>query len=89
MLDDMVSETSAKLHMFSEMAEMDYKKLEDKERGFDEQCSQLSAALEECKPVLHLSMTEMQQEAESWMYEFFRQAAQEHTRMPQQGRGGQ
>lgn len=71
MLDDMVSETSAKLHMFSEMAEMDYKKLEDKERGFDEQCSQLSAALEECKPVLHLSMTEMQQEAESWMYEFF------------------
>lgn len=71
MLDDMVNEISAKLHMFSEMAEMDYKKLEDKERDFDEECSQLSAALEECKPVLHLSMTEMQQQAETWMYEFF------------------
>lgn len=71
MLDDMVNEISAKLHMYAEMAEMDYKKLEDKERDFDEECSQLSAALEECKPVLHLSMTEMQQQAETWMYEFF------------------
>lgn len=71
MLEDMTAETGAKLHMFSEMAEMDYKKLEAKERDFDEECSQLSAALEECKPALHLSMTEMQQQAETWMYEFF------------------
>lgn len=71
MLDEMVNETSAKLHMFTEMAEMDYKKLEAKERDFDEECSQLSAALESCKPILHLSMTEMQQQAETWMYEFF------------------
>ncbi|MGN0632981.1 MAG: dynamin family protein [Oscillospiraceae bacterium] len=71
MLEDMVSETSAKLHMYAEMVEMDSKKLADKERDFDEECSKLSAALEECKPVLHLSMTEMKQEAERWMYEFF------------------
>lgn len=71
MLEDMVGETGAKLHMFAEMAELDRQKLEDKERGFDEECSRLSAALEECKPSLHLSMTEMQQEAENWMYEFF------------------
>jgi ribosome biogenesis GTPase A len=71
MLEDMVGETSAKLHMYYEMAELDSKKLADKERDFDEECSQLSAALEECKPILHLSMTEMQQEAETWMYEFF------------------
>ncbi len=71
MLEDMTNDTSAKLHMFAEMAEMDYKKLEDKERSFNEECSQLSAALEECKPILHLSMTEMQQQAETWMYEFF------------------
>ncbi|MBP3272496.1 MAG: dynamin family protein [Ruminococcus sp.] len=71
MLADMVSETAAKLHMFSEMAELDYKKLEDKAKGFDEECMQLEAALEGCKPSLHLAVTEMQQEAENWMYEFF------------------
>ena len=71
MLEDLVNETNAKLHMFSEMAELDSKKLEDKRRSFEEEASRLSAALEECKPVLHLSITEMQQEAEKWMYEFF------------------
>lgn len=71
MLDEMTAETSAKLHMYAEMAELDSKKLADKERDFNEECSKLSAALEECKPVLHLSMTEMQQQAETWMYEFF------------------
>ncbi|MCR5143579.1 MAG: dynamin family protein [Ruminococcus sp.] len=71
MLEDMTAETMAKLHMVAEMAELDTKKLEDKARDFDEECSQLEAALEECKPVLHLSITEMQQEAETWMYEFF------------------
>ena len=73
MLEDLVNETNAKLHMFSEMAELDSKKLADKERDFDEECSRIAAALEECKPVLHLSVTEMQQEAEKWMYEFFAQ----------------
>ncbi|MCR5122632.1 MAG: dynamin family protein [Ruminococcus sp.] len=76
MLEDLVNETNAKLHMFSEMAELDSKKLEDKQKSFDEECSRLSAALEECKPVLHLSVTEMQQEAEKWMYEFFAQLRQ-------------
>ncbi|MCD8095391.1 MAG: dynamin family protein [Ruminococcus sp.] len=71
MLDDMANDTYAKLHMFAEMADMDSKKLEDREQSFDEEISQLSAALEECKPIIHLSMTEMQQQAESWMYEFF------------------
>ena len=71
MLDHLVNETKAKIHMFSEMAEMDQKKLEEKTRSFDEQCSQLASALEECKPALHLSVIEMQQEAEQWMYEFF------------------
>lgn len=71
MLDDMANETAAKLHMFTEMAELDHKKLEDKAKGFDEECSQLEAALDNCKPVLRLCVTEMQQEAETWMYEFF------------------
>ena len=71
MLEDLTSETTAKLHMMAEMAELDSMKLEDKQKSFDEECSRLSAALEECKPVLHLSITEMKQEAETWLYEFF------------------
>lgn len=71
MLEDLTSETTAKLHMFAEMAELDSMKLEDKQKSFDEECTRLSAALEECKPVLHLSITEMKQEAETWLYEFF------------------
>lgn len=71
MLEEMTSETVAKLRMVADMAELDSKKLADKARDFDEECSQLEAALEECKPTLHLSITEMQQEAETWMYEFF------------------
>lgn len=71
MLDQIVKETRAKIHMFADMAEMDQKKLEEKTRDFDEQCLQLASALEECKPALHLSVIEMQQEAEQWMYEFF------------------
>ncbi len=73
MLEDLVNETNAKLHMYSEMAELDSRRLEDKERDFNEECSRITAALEECKPALHLSVTEMQQEAEKWMYEFFAQ----------------
>lgn len=71
MLWQMVNETSAKIHMFADMAEMDQKKLEAKTEEFDTQCSQLAQALDECKPALHLSIIEMQQEAEQWMYEFF------------------
>ena len=71
MLEQMVNETYAKIHMFADMAEMDQKKLEEKTEAFDLQCSQLASALEECKPALHLSIIEMQQEAEKWMYEFF------------------
>ena len=71
MAENMVAETYAKLRMLADMAEMDAKVLEEKTRDFDEQCSQLAEALAECKPKLHLNITEMQQEAEKWMYEFF------------------
>ncbi|NLZ46636.1 MAG: hypothetical protein GX896_08100 [Clostridiales bacterium] len=71
MLDQMVNETTAKINMFADMAEMDQKKLEEKTLDFNEKCSQLASALEERKPTLHLYITEMQQEAEIWMYEFF------------------
>lgn len=71
MLDRMYSEMDARLRLLSEMAEMDKQKLEEKAREFEKKCEELAAALEEKKPALHLSMLEMQHEAESWMYEFF------------------
>ena len=71
MLSQMCDETAAKLRLISDMAELDKQKLADRAKEFDEQCEKLSKALEEKKPALHLSIIEMQQEAEAWMYEFF------------------
>jgi GTPase SAR1 family protein len=71
MLDRMHAEISSRLRMISDMAEMDKQLLEDKAREFERQCDDLAAELEKRKPVLHLSILEMQQEAETWMYEFF------------------
>ncbi|MCR5022296.1 dynamin family protein [Ruminococcus sp.] len=71
MLDRMHAEISSRLRMISDMAEMDKQLLEDKAKEFEQQCDELAAELEKRKPVLHLSILEMQQEAETWMYEFF------------------
>jgi hypothetical protein len=71
MLDQMWNELNSKLRIISDMTEMDKQKLEDKSREFEQQCEKLAQALEEKKPALHLSILEMQQEAENWMYEFF------------------
>ena len=71
MVENMVAETYEKLRMLSDMAEMDMRAIDNKTAEFDEQCEQLRTAIEEAKPKLRLSITEMQQEAEKWMYEFF------------------
>lgn len=71
MLDQMHSEITTRLQIISEMAELDKQKLEEKAREFEQQCEELAAELEKRKPALHLSILEMQQEAETWMYEFF------------------
>ena len=71
MLDQMHSEISSKLKLISDMSEMDKQMLEERAKAFEAECDELAAALEKKKPALHLSILEMQQEAESWMYEFF------------------
>lgn len=71
MLELMLNEMSAKVRMYEEMTALDNQKLADITRAFDEQCRSLSNALDAKKPILKLSITEMQQEAERWMYEFF------------------
>lgn len=71
MLDQMCEEINSKLRIIGDMTEMDKQKLEDRAKEFEAQCTELQKALEDKKPALHLSILEMQQEAESWMYEFF------------------
>ncbi|MBR1750348.1 MAG: dynamin family protein [Ruminococcus sp.] len=71
MLRQMLDETSAKLNMFYEMSVLDKQKLNDVADGFEREANSVEAALEEKKPLVHLSIVEMQQQAEQWMYEFF------------------
>ncbi len=71
MLDQMLRETHAKIHIFSDMSALDQKKFEQMTQDFEQQCSTISAFLDTKKPDIHLNILEMQQEAELWMYEFF------------------
>lgn len=71
MLDQMLRETHAKIHIFSDMSALDQKKFEKMTQDFEQQCSTISTFLDTKKPDIHLNILEMQQEAELWMYEFF------------------
>lgn len=71
LLERALTELSARVHMFADMAAMDKQNLAELSVKFDEQCRELSTALESKKPLLHINVMEMQQEAESWMYGFF------------------
>ncbi|MBE6837360.1 MAG: hypothetical protein E7509_05135 [Ruminococcus sp.] len=71
LLEQMLNETFAKVRMYEEMTALDNQKLVDITKEFEEKCESISAALQAKKPVFHLSIVEMQQEAERWMYEFF------------------
>lgn len=71
MLNRMWKETDAKLTLISDMTALDEKKLEQRSADFDIMCEDVKQAVEKEKPILHLSILEMQQEAENWMYEFF------------------
>ena len=57
--------------MISDMMKMDKEKLERLKTDFEKECTTLAAALDSQKPKILLSITEMKQEAERWMYEFF------------------
>ena len=82
MLSQMCDETAAKLRVISDMAELDKQKLADRAKEFEEQCEKLSKALEEKKPALHLSIIEMQQEAEAWLHDIAYAAAHREHRQP-------
>ena len=71
MLDLMIMDTSARIHMIYDMMAMDRKKLDDISQSLENECSSLASAIESKKPNILLSITEMQQEAEQWMYGFF------------------
>lgn len=71
MLNLMIKDTSARIHMIYDMMAMDRKKLDDFSQSLEQECSSLASAIESKKPNILLSITEMQQEAEQWMYGFF------------------
>lgn len=71
MLNLMINDTAARIHMIYDMMAMDRKKLDDISKTMEKECSTLASALESKKPKILLSITEMQQEAEQWMYGFF------------------
>lgn len=71
MLNLMIKDSAARIRMIYEMMAMDRKKLDDISQSIERECSTLATALESKKPNILLSITEMQQEAEQWMYGFF------------------
>jgi BMFP domain-containing protein YqiC len=71
MLSLMLNDTAARIHMVYDMIAMDKKKLEDLSHQIDSECESLASAIESRRPKILLSVTEMQQQAEQWMYGFF------------------
>lgn len=71
MLNLMIKDTAARIKMIYDMMALDRKKLDDISKNIEIECSSLATALESKKPKILLSVTEMQQEAEQWMYGFF------------------
>lgn len=71
MLNLMIKDTAARIRMIYDMMAMDRQKLDDISKNMEIECASLATALESKKPKILLSITEMQQEAEQWMYGFF------------------
>ncbi|MDR0903991.1 MAG: dynamin family protein [Ruminococcus sp.] len=71
MLSLMVDDSLARINMIQSMSEMSKKKLDELAVMLDEEIDNLKNALEYQKPKIHLSVTEMLQQAEQWIYEFF------------------
>lgn len=57
--------------MVYDMIALDKKKLVDLSEKIENECRSLAQAIEERRPKIVLSVTEMQQQAEQWMYGFF------------------
>ncbi len=71
MLNLMLNDTAARIHMIYDMIAMDKKKLDDLSIQINSECESLASAIENRRPKILLSVTEMQQQAEQWMYGFF------------------
>lgn len=71
MLNLMLNDTASRIHMVYDMIALDKQKLVDLSEKIDAECRSLAQAIEERRPKIVLSVTEMQQQAEQWMYGFF------------------
>ncbi|MGN0553989.1 MAG: hypothetical protein ACI4I1_11430, partial [Oscillospiraceae bacterium] len=71
MLSLMLNDTASRIHMVYDMIALDKQKLVDLSEKIEGECRSLAQAIEERRPKIVLSVTEMQQQAEQWMYGFF------------------
>ncbi len=71
MLNLMLNDTASRIHMVYDMIALDKQKLVDLSEKIEGECRSLAHAIEERRPKIVLSVTEMQQQAEQWMYGFF------------------
>lgn len=71
MLNLMLNDTASRIHMVYDMIALDKQKLVDLSEKIEGECRSLAHAIEERRPKIVLSATEMQQQAEQWMYGFF------------------
>ncbi len=71
MLKLMLHDTLNRLNRISEMVKLDNQKLADISADFEKQCEDLQKVLDTQKPKVDLSIMEMMQEGENWMYGFF------------------
>lgn len=67
----MLTDTMNRVDMIMDMSAIDKQKLVNIMESFEKESAVLNAALEANRPKLTLSIAEMKQEAERWMYEFF------------------
>lgn len=72
MLYKLIDDINSRIQMISDMTQLGRKQLDELCDTLERECSGLAEAIETKKPILTLSIIEMQQEAERWMYEFFK-----------------
>ncbi len=66
-----ISDILTQIRMFTEVWAYDELKLKKISEDFESKCKAIRKALDDAKPKLELSLTEMEQQAQVWMYEFF------------------
>ncbi len=77
MLNLMLKDIATRIHMIYDVIDIDKKKLGDMKAEYNIKCANLSNFIDKKRDELCLITTEMQQQAEQWMYGFFAKLREE------------